>query len=82
MIKVFCISLLPDEWPLHMWVTHFRSPCGYWGKALSEHVEEYWHQMMRWGVSGPGYAIANMPGLRVHGNVTSIFRQGFNYWTT
>jgi len=66
LIQVFCIGPLPDERPLHMWVVRFGSPCGYWGKALAEHVEESWHQMMRWVVSGPGYAIANMLGLKVH----------------
>ena len=57
------VGLLPDLWSPHTWSPYFGSSRvifthgvrGFWGA--------YWHQTMRWGVAGPGYALAD--GLKL-----------------
>lgn len=66
-VLLHALGWLQDEWSPHNWPTYFGSPSvifrhgvrGFWGG--------YWHQTMRYTVSGPGYAIADATGLRKGG---------------
>ena len=66
-IGLHALGWLKDEWSPHNWPTYFGSPMvifkhgirGFWGR--------YWHQTMRWSVSGPGYALADALHLRSSG---------------
>lgn len=66
-IALNAIGILPNEWSPHTWTPYFGSIYtvflhgvrGFWG--------QYWHQTMRFSVSEPGYAVADLLRLRAGG---------------
>ena len=83
-VLVNLTGLLPDFWSPHTWPTYLGPPSaivhygvrGWWGR--------FWHQTMRWTVSGPGIALSDAIGLRdrsvarfVLVNVVAFFLSGF-----
>ncbi|KAK0314092.1 hypothetical protein LTR82_013211 [Friedmanniomyces endolithicus] len=63
-VGLHALGCLPDDWSPHRWAAYYGPPReiflhgvrGFWGK--------YWHQTMRYSVSTPGYAVAEVLGLR------------------
>ncbi|KAK1050666.1 hypothetical protein LTR33_014662 [Friedmanniomyces endolithicus] len=63
-VGLHALGCLPDDWSPHLWAAYYGSPReiflhgvrGFWGR--------YWHQTMRYSVSTPGYAVAQLLGLR------------------
>ncbi|KAF2234970.1 hypothetical protein EV356DRAFT_484260 [Viridothelium virens] len=66
-VLLHSLGWITDEWSPHNWPPYFGSPGtilhhgvrGFWG--------QYWHQTMRFSVSGPGYALASWLKLRRDG---------------
>lgn len=78
------IGLVPDFWSPHTWPSYLGPPSammyygvrGFWGR--------FWHQTMRWTVSGPGIAISDALRLYDRGvvrfvlvNAVAFFLSGF-----
>lgn len=83
-VLVNLTGALPDFWSPHTWPTYLGSPGaivqlgvrGWWGR--------FWHQTMRWTVSGPGIALSDAIGVRdrsvarfVLVNMVAFFLSGF-----
>lgn len=83
-VLVNLTGILPDFWSPHTWPTYLGPPGaivrygvrGWWGR--------FWHQTMRWTVSGPGIALSDAIGLRercaarfILVNLVAFFLSGF-----
>ncbi|KAK4542980.1 hypothetical protein LTR36_005978 [Oleoguttula mirabilis] len=62
-VGLHALGWLPDEWSPHNWPPYFGSPRAIFSQGVRGFWGQYWHQTMRWSVSGPGYALANMMRL-------------------
>ena len=56
-------GLLPDKCSPHAWPPYFGPPTSFLERGLSGWWGTFWHQTMRWSVSGPGIALADHLGL-------------------
>lgn len=56
-------GLLPSSWSPHSWPPYFGPPTAFLERGLSGWWGTFWHQTMRWSVSGPGIAVADYCGL-------------------
>lgn len=57
------LNLVPNSWSPHAWPAYFGSPLSFLERGLSGWWGTFWHQTMRWSVSGPGMAVADALGL-------------------
>lgn len=58
---------LPAPYSPHTWPPYFGSPTSFLERGLSGWWGGYWHQTMRWSVSGPGIALSNYLSLKQGG---------------
>jgi hypothetical protein len=56
-------GLVPDSWSPHSWPPYFGPPGSFLERGLSGWWGTFWHQTMRWSVSGPGIVVADYLGL-------------------
>ena len=56
-------GILPDNCSPHAWPSYFGPPTSFLERGLTGWWGGFWHQTMRWSVSGPGIALANSLGL-------------------
>jgi len=61
------LGALPDQWSPHTWPPYFGPPSAIFLHGVRGFWGQYWHQTMRWSVSGLGYALADAVGLRSGG---------------
>lgn len=58
------LNLWPDDWSPHLWPTYFGPVTSILDHGLAGFWGTYWHQVVRWLVSGSAPAIADMLGYR------------------
>lgn len=57
-------SLFPAQFSPHSWPAYFGPPSTFLTRGLAGWWGGFWHQTMRWSVSGPGIAVADYLGLK------------------
>ncbi|GAB7342992.1 hypothetical protein MBLNU457_g1089t2 [Dothideomycetes sp. NU457] len=58
------LNLWPDDWSPHLWPTYFGPVTSILDHGLAGFWGTYWHQVVRWLVSGSAPAIADMLGYK------------------
>ncbi|KAK5113288.1 hypothetical protein LTR85_010905 [Meristemomyces frigidus] len=63
-VGLHALGWLTDEWSPHNWAPYYGPPQAIFSHGVRGFWGQYWHQTMRWSVSAPGYALADVMRLK------------------
>jgi len=64
LVLLHYLNLWPDDWSPHLWPTYFGPVTSILDHGLAGFWGTYWHQVVRWLVSGPAPAVADLLGFK------------------
>jgi len=65
LVALHYFGRVSDTWAPHLWPPYFGSATSILDKGLAGLWGEYWHQMLRWVVSGYGSILADLLGYKL-----------------